>query len=627
MSEPHPLDRELQRLDGRGYKAYSDLRGAHSFPAFTLFIDHVQGDPFAAPSRIRLRVAKEIARHPEALQSNPIRQRAFGDWLARRIRRVIQDISSPGASAARPAKRQRDRFSGRSGSGSGSGKSGIIAIDAGGQEVLERTAVKITTEWVEARIEIGLPAAGRRILGREATKLLVQKLPAIVETGIIWNPDEETEATRFVECIENQESIRSQLEESGWVAFVADGARLPRSTGASNTPMRAEQIVPFRSPDSLAVHVRIPNPRPEDGCTELRGMAVCKGITLIVGGGYHGKSTLLNALEHGIYPHIPGDGREYVVSSPDLVKIRSEDGRSVRGVDIQAFIGDLPAGRSELEPTRSRSTRCFSTDDASGSTSQAAAIAEAIEAGAHGLLLDEDTSATNFMIRDGRMQKLVHAENEPITPFVDRVREISDDFGISTILVMGGSGDYFDVADAVIMMNNYEASDVTSEARQIASQVSNSRVSENRSALEELTTRRPVAESIQSARGRKPVKISARSRELIAYGQDDIDLRHLTQIVDTSQTRAIAWAIHLAAEHLMKSRAKDSASPRPELADVLDALESIFEEEGLDVLGHPSHAAGRADHPGRLARPRRHEVAGAINRLRSLRVETEGTEV
>ncbi|MEE3328759.1 MAG: ABC-ATPase domain-containing protein [Myxococcota bacterium] len=616
MSDPHPLTRELKRLDGRGYKAYSDLRGSHAFPAFTLFIDHIQGDPFAAPSRIRLRVPQEVAHQPEALTSNPTRRIAFADWLARRIRKAIGTKSVSRANDSSRPGRRGDRFSRR---GGGSGKSGIVAIDAGGQEVLERTAIKITPDWVEARMEIGLPAAGRRILAQEAIELLTQRLPDIVERAIIWNPADQEEATHFVECIENQEAIRSQLGQAGLVAFVADGALLPRSTGASSTPMRTDQIVAFRSPESLAVSVQIPNPRPEDGRTELQGMGVRKGVTLIVGGGYHGKSTLLTALEHGVYPHIPGDGREYVVSSADLVKIRSEDGRSVRGVDIHAFIGALPSGQNDAESLDPFRTRSFSTDDASGSTSQAAAIAEAIEAGSDGLLLDEDTSATNFMLRAGRMQKLVHSENEPITPFVDRVREIYDDFDVSTILVMGGSGDYFDVADTVIMMKNYQASDVTAEARDIAKEMSNGRLSESRCALEAFAPRRPMAESIVASRGRKQVKISAKSRELILYGEEDIDLRHLTQIVDTSQTRAIAWAIHLASQHLM--RPSSSSPQRPELTEVLDALESIVAEQGLDALGHSSRKAPLPDHPGRLARPRRHEVAGALNRLRSLKVE------
>jgi predicted ABC-class ATPase len=620
LSNPHPITETLTRLDGRGYKAYSALRGPHECPLFTLYIDHVQGDPFAAPSRIRLRVPREIALHPEALLSKPVRRIAFADWLARRVHKAIHSKPVSGTGSSQREAHHGRRFSRR---GGGSGKSGIIAIDAGGQEVLERSAIRIEAEWVEARLEVGLPAAGRRILAGEAIGLLTRRLPEIVERALIWDSSETDEATNFVQCVENQESIRSQLNEAGLVAFIADGSLLPRSSGATSTPMRADRIVPFHSPESLAVHVQIPNPRPEDGRTELRGMGIQKGVTLIVGGGYHGKSTLLNAIENSVYPHIPGDGREYVIGSPDLMKIRAEDGRAVRGVDIHAFIGALPSSQNEAESENPERTRSFSTDDASGSTSQAAAIAEAIEAGSDGLLLDEDTSATNFMLRDGRMQKLVQAENEPITPFVDRVREIFDDFDVSSILVMGGSGDYFDVADTVIMMKNYQASDVTREARKIAKEMNNGRSSESRCLLEPFAPRRPVAESIIASRGRKPVKISAKSRELILYGEEEIDLRHLTQIVDPSQTRAIAWAIHLASLNWMTPDDSGSTHERPTLTQVLDALESTFNEQGLDVLGHTHRTTPRPDHPGRFARPRRHEVAGALNRLRSLVVETD----
>ncbi|MEE3327769.1 MAG: ABC-ATPase domain-containing protein, partial [Myxococcota bacterium] len=432
----------------------------------------------------------------------------------------------------------------------------------------------------------------------------------------------DAEARAFVECVENQEAIRSELAGRSLVAFVADGSRIPRRSGASNAPMESDGVVPFKSPDSLAVEIEVPNPLPEEGQTRLRGLGIQAGVTVIVGGGYHGKSTLLNALEHGVYPHIPGDGREYVVSSRDLVKIRSEDGRSVRGVDIHAFIDSLPSGPTGSSTAKPSATRSFSTDDASGSTSQAAAIAESVEAGATGLLLDEDTSATNFMLRDGRMQKLVHRDHEPITPYVDRVRELFEEQGISTILVMGGSGDYFDVADCVIMMKNYSAEDVTSDARRIAAESDNGRKPEFRNPLEAFSKRSPLANSLVSSRGRRSIKINAKSRELILYGEESLDLRHLTQIVDSSQTQAIGWAIHLASQHLMGTHAEGSRAPLPSVEKVLDDLESILDQNSLDVLGHTVSGMPGERHPGRFARPRRFEIAGALNRLRSLKVST-----
>ena len=607
VADSHALEAILDRIDGRGYKSYSEIRGRFDFERFTLFIDRIQGDPFAKPSRLRLRVPAREAGLPAELMAPGIRRIALADFLARALRSAIEGRIAAG--------RRRDenpprgpRGGGRN--GRGSGKSGLVFIDAGGQEILERTAVKIGPDWVEARIELGLPAAGRRILGREASALLTQRLPALVEAGLLAENLSLEAMREFVECAENQESIRSRLAELGWVAFIADGALLPRASGASELPMAPDEVVPFRAPDSLAVEIDLPNPIGEGRVGTLRGMAIRRGITLIVGGGYHGKSTLLRALEASVYPHVPGDGREYVVSARDLVKIRAEDGRSVRGVDIHGFIDGLPGGDAD---DRDR-TRSFSSPDASGSTSQAANIVEALEAGSRGLLLDEDTSATNFMVRDARMQRLVDRAHEPITPFVDRIRELHDDLDVSSVLVMGGCGDYFGVADTVIMMREYAARDVTDEAHRIARDHASGRVQENQNALEAITPRRPRADSFVAARGRREESISARGRELILYGEQSLDLRYLEQLVDSSQTRAIAHAIHLASQHLMDGDAREPGNAPPTLAQVLDALDALFDEEGLEALDR----RGGERHPGNLARPRRYEIAAAINRMRSL---------
>jgi predicted ABC-class ATPase len=382
--------------------------------------------------------------------------------------------------------------------------------------------------------------------------------------------------------------------------------------------MGEREAVLFRSPESLAAEVEVPNRIGEIGGRRLRGMAIRRGITLIVGGGYHGKSTLLRALEAGVYPHVPGDGREYVVAAPDLVKIRAEDGRSVSGVDIHGFIDGLPGGG------RVRQTRSFSSSDASGSTSQAANIVEGLEVGARALLLDEDTSATNFMVRDARMQRLVDRAHEPITPFVDRIRELYDRLGVSTVLVMGGCGDYFGVADTVIMMRDYEARDVTEQAHQIAEEYATERLQEDRNSLEDITPRSPVADSFVASRGRRDESISVRGRELILYGEESLDLRHLGQLVDASQTRAIARAIRLASQHLMGGEQKGVRNSAPSLAQVLEALDAILDEQGLDALDTYGAERRSERHPGNFARPRRHEIAAAINRMRSLEVRPVG---
>jgi predicted ABC-class ATPase len=581
MPSGDDLRRTLSRIDGRGYKAYRELRGAFEFGPLALHVDHVQGDPFAAPSKLRIRVAQADARLPTSLFATPVRRAAFADFLARRVERAI--------GRPRPGRR-------------GSGKSGLISVDAGGQEVLERTAVRLDAGWVEVRLEAGLPADGRRVLGCEAAEMLCRELPEIARRSLFWSALPQDDATRFVEMVENQEHIRDQLGDLGLVAFVGDGAVLPRESGASDRPLLGEDAVPFRSPESLRVRLRLANPiaGPEGPLEEIAGMGIREGVTLIVGGGYHGKSTLLRALERAVYPHVPGDGREWVVSRRDLVKIRAEDGRRVEQVDISAFIRDLPQGRN---------TTAFSSEDASGSTSQASNILEAIEAGARGLLLDEDTSATNFMVRDARMQALVSRQHEPITPFLERVRELHDALGVSTVLVMGGCGDYFDAADCVIMLREFRPRDATREAREIAAKTPTGRRVEAGAPLAGVTQRIPLPGSFDASRGRREVKIDVVDRDRIRFGSDDVDLRHVEQLVDRSQTRAVGFAIHLAAQRFMDGAAT--------LCQVLDRLEELFDREGLDELD-PFHRPGQ--HPGNFARPRRFEIAAAINRLRSLRV-------
>lgn len=627
MSDVEHLRGLLLRIEGRGYKAYKDIAGRYAGEGSTLYVDHVQGDPFATPSKLRVRVPQSVAQVPRALFDDAVRRVALQDFLARQVDRAIRAV----------AKGRR-----------GTGKSGQITVDAGGQEVLDRTAVVVTGDWVEVRVHVGLPASGRRVLGAQAEAMLCGELPAIAERGLCWGNVPRDEAAAFVECVENQERIRSELGSRGLAAFVANGSVLPRSSGASDRPLAEKEAIRFASPESLEVTFELANPIERDGVSveRITGMGIPRGITLIVGGGYHGKSTLLSALERAVYPHVPGDGREYVVTDGDAVKIRAEDGRSVERVNISPFITNLPYGRS---------TTSFCSDDASGSTSQATNIMEALEVGARVLLLDEDTSATNFMVRDARMQALVHKEHEPITPFVDRVGALYKGLSVSTIMVMGGCGDYFDVADTVIMMREYVPQDVTERASEVARAYATRRDAETTAPMTAPTPRRPVAESIDPSRrswtggrgrgggrggraernaegpagsgsgdgrtdepagdGRtvREVKIDAKAVDRILYGREAIDLRGVEQLVDYSQTRAVGYAIHLATERFMDGRAT--------LDEVVSALDAFFDAEGLDALD-PFHR--REHHPGDFARPRRYEIAAAINRLRTVRMRTIG---
>jgi len=565
------LRQQLEQIDGRGYKAYKDIQGQYRDGEMTLFIDYVQGDPFASPSRFRLRVSREASGFLPEWDATSHRRVALEDFLARTAARVIRGF--------------RTRR--------GSGKSGLILVDEPGQEILPRTAVKVTEGYVELRLKVGLPAAGRRVLGREAAEMLCQDVPEIGRQTLFRAALDEERLRDQLQLADDQAAIRRALEERNLVAFVANGAILPRESGVSNRPMQGK-VVPFVSPPSLEVALDLPGGR------QIRGMGIPAGVTLIVGGGYHGKSTLLKAVERGVYNHIRGDGREYVITLERAMKIRAEDGRRVEKVDISPFINDLPFGQD---------TRQFSTEDASGSTSQAANIMEALEAGCRLLLMDEDTSATNFMIRDARMQALVAKEQEPITPFIDKVRQLYEEQGVSTILVLGGSGDYLDVADRVIKMETYRPYDVTEEAKQIAVRFPTRRRPEGGRRFGTTPRRAVLPESFNARRGRKE-KADAKGLHTILYGEERLDLSGLEQLVDESQTRALAEVLRL-----MEKKVADG---RRSLAECLDWLEGRLAEEGLDVL---SPYPGR--HPGDLAWPRRMEVAGAINRLRSLRVRVD----
>lgn len=570
-----------RRLDGRGYPAYRDLVGVWALDEhLTLFVDRVARDPFAPPSRMRLRLAGAAAGIPAGLAAGRTRRTALADWLARRAAAVGR----------------------REAGGAGSGRSGEIRVDAGGPEVLERTAVRLGAApdgdgsgvaWVEARLEIGLPAAGRRILGRAAAVLLTGGLPRIAADGLALPAPPPAEVEDFVRVVEEQEVLRAALRERGLAAFVADGAVLPRLHGASRRPLVGERVVPFASPAPLRVTLPL-RPPGGDGEETVTGMGIPEGVTLIVGGGYHGKSTLLQALAAAVFPHIPGDGRERCATRGDAVAIRAEEGRAVHAVDVSPFLRDLPGGRR---------TEAFSTVDASGSTSQAAAVVEALESGSRLLLMDEDTSATNLLIRDARMQALVAGRAEPIVPLLDRVRELFERRRVSTILVMGGSGDYFDAADTVIRMESYRAADATAEARRIAAALPTGRAPETDAAGFFRRERRPVAATFDASGRRGSTLVRTAAGRALLYGEREVDLAAVTQLFDPSQSRAAGFAAALLAGRF-------ASLP---FGDALDAVEALLDREGLDALTEDGRT-GR--HPGRLARPRRHEIAALLNRLR-----------
>jgi predicted ABC-class ATPase len=561
------LQATLDRIDRRGYGAYKDLHGSYDLGGFTLFIDRVQRDPFAPPSLVRVRTHDN--QFSPKLFTNPVRRVAFEDILTRGVEGAIRKI----------VRGNR-----------GSGGSGRVEVQRTSQIVLPRTSMVVAPEHVEARLAVGLPARGRTVDARAARTVLLEELPEVVRCALVPGGVNADRAHLHVETVEDGEHLRRQLPDLGLVAFVADGSVLPRESGASDRPLR-EGAVPFEGPEELRVSVELPNRG------EVTGMGIPEGVTLVAGGGFHGKSTLLSALSWGVYDHVPGDGREYVVTPADAVKIRAEDGRSVAGVDISAMIGELPGGGS---------TENFSTPNASGSTSQAANIAEALEIGTSLLLVDEDTSATNFMIRDERMRELV--KKEPISPFIDLVRPLHRTLGVSTVVVVGGVGDYLDVADRVILMEDYEPGDATPRAREVTSKFPPRAPLGDR----EMRQMRPPkgrhvrASSIDLRRGRRE---TARGRGLhtIELGREYVDLSHLEQLAEAGQTETIARVIGKFA----------AAGKSRSVEEVFEEALVDISERGLDSLG------GSKGHPGELSLPRAQELAAAINRIRALEVRPD----
>lgn len=557
------LKNELFKIDGKGYKAYKALEGRYDFKKYVLSIDHVQGDPFASPSRVRVIIDNKIAQIPEELFDNKNKEIAVCDFLTRLFSKNIRN--------------QSEKIF-------GSGKSGLIEISRCPQEILERTAIIRNKNFFEVRFYVGFPARGRSVLARELEKIIFNIIPNIVESTFIYKNINKLALINRVKLMEDQCFIRENLKKKGLVAFVANGSILPRESGVSARPLRDGKK--FISPQALEVEFDTPNRG------KIKGMGIPKGITLIVGGGYHGKSTLLKALELGIYNHIEGDGREFVITDESALKVRAEDGRAITSTDISLFINNLPNGKDTVK---------FNTENASGSTSQAANIIEAIEGKSKVLLIDEDTSATNFMIRDDIMQQLVVKEKEPITPFIDVAKSLYKRLGISTILVAGSCGDFFDIADLVIQMDCYEPYEVTTKAKEL----SRGKIS-LRDDLDIYIDFGRVLVKGSISEGPKGIKIKNLGKDGLSINKENIDLKSVEQIVDSEQINTIGMTIKFIED---KYSGKDLTVEK-----IVDEIEKNLTK---NLIGIDNTKGGN----GSLAMPRKQEILCAINRLRTLKIK------
>lgn len=577
MQQASDLQNLLRSIHRKSYPAYKSLKGVYQFDRYLLSIDHVQGDPFASPSHISVKISHRDAGFPTEYYKDKITKITLCDYLTRQF------------------EQQVNRYTFRA---KGSGKSGLISVTHCGQEVLERTSCEITDKGITARFFIGFPANGRTINAPELEKILFEFLPVCVQKAFFYRNLNARGLEQSIHLAEDQESIRRQLPGLSLAAFVADGSVLPRESGISSRPMKSS--VPFTSPKSLRVTLNLPHKG------TVTGMGIRQGITLIVGGGYHGKSTLLNALELGVYNHIPGDGREYVITDETALKLRSEDGRFIRDVDISLFINDLP---------NKKDTHSFSTEDASGSTSQAAGIVEGMEAGSRVFLLDEDTSATNFMVRDSFMQKVILREKEPITPFLERARNLYEKAGISTILVAGSSGAFFHIADTIIQMDSYCPVDITEETKKLcreyplsASAAPAFHMPESRRIMtahaSSESRHRTGTRSGNDKSSAQPerLKLKVHGRDGFTLGKQDIDLRYIEQLIDSEQTAALGLLLKYAIDHLIDNRRT--------VEEIVRFLAQQLEVKGLSFLSDGSYI------PCGYALPRIQEIFSCFNRYR-----------
>ena len=594
------LTSHLHAIDGRSYAAYKAIVGRYRSPlGWVLYIDRIQPDPYAPPTAIRVvlplaltgadarltgftprltganetltEANKPLTGTNEHLTASPTRAVALRDYLARTLRELL--------------------------------KGQAISIAPAGQEILERSSVNLHETWqddfstpafnapgpyLELRLRWSLPAFGREIAGRQAARNLNLDLARAIAGLDLRESELGAEAWKHCQVAEDHAALQEILVERGWVAFLADGANLARRSGVSQLPL--EGGVPLTAPETLAQTVQLPH------AGVVRGTAIPAGVTVIAGGGYHGKSTLLNAIARGIYPHIPGDGRELVATVPEAMAVRAADGRAVTGVDLRPFISHLP-GR-DADPAQ------FTTANASGSTSQAASIMESLELWGQpaqaALLLDEDTCATNLLIRDQRMRALVSSEREPITPLVDRIRALHRERGISTLIVMGGSGDYLDVADQVLIMDSYRLVDATAQAHQVCA--SQPRVDTSLPDFPLPAQRLPQR---PEAKRRGPSRTRALGTQRLVLDRHEVDVADVSGLVDEGQALAVAWALRALLERHFDGRTSLSQA----LAQVAKRLDDV----GLDALGEA--------HPAFLVRPRLVDVGAAVNRLRSLQVK------
>ena len=557
------LYQKIRALNGKNYGLYKSLaEKSWDFGDFVLEFLHVQGDPFAPASRVLLKASLQKLGYTPVWGSSFERRLALSDFLLRRLSAVVQE-----------------RFP---------EKNAPVAIENPGPEMLVRNSLWVDNGDLRVCLQVRLPGEGRKIESEAAAEILTMVLPDLVSASLYNDSARAGQLEMHYSVLAERKEILEQLDGRGLSAFVPDGAVLPRASGLSEAPLK--DAVPFVAPPEMAVTLEVCG-------REIRGMGISRGVTVITGGAFHGKSTLLQALTRSVFPHVPGDGREGIVVDETALRVGVEDGRSVRATDLSIFVRDLPGGVS---------TKDFTTLSASGSTSEAANLLEAIEAGSRTFLIDEDSSAVNFLIRDIRVRKLLGDDREPLIPLTDRIREIAQ-AGYSFILVAGACGDYLDLADNIIIMANYKAECAKSTKLVESAKAESSEANFAPPAPRAFAAyMQPLQKSVRPASAvERQVKVKLSGDSLLQIGFLVADTSRLNTLVDKSQ--------RLGAGFLLLNLLQNAASNA-------DSMASDSVSEAAGKLCENIRNVGFRNLPQGLSRemslPREVDIACAAFRLR-----------
>ncbi|MEA2067995.1 MAG: ABC-ATPase domain-containing protein [Verrucomicrobiota bacterium] len=564
----------LTELDGQPFSEYQQVVGDFDFTRYVIKCAAIDFESEEADTpTFSIRVPQTIAEIPEYLFDSPVRRTAMEDLLLRSLATNIDKIANYDHNGI--ARRH-------------------IGMSTPNQKILPRNALLLTKEYIEVRVQISLPVQpmvidGERLLsidGEMAQQIFFEDLPEVVSNSLLYCNIDAADADAHVNNMEDADRLRQYLSASGQVAFVAEGALVTRISGSDFPDY--ERLSPVEVDSALIEEVEVPH------SGAVRGIGIPNGLTLVLGESNSGRVDLMDAIAQGIYNHVPGDGREHVVTVADAVNIRSEMGRSIQKVDISAFAKELPDGGDPAS---------YSVQSAGSFTSQAASTVEALEAGARVLLFDEHSSSSTFLSSDTRVSSLLGASSR--NTLAARARQMVDELGIS--LVVAGSSliaEFIPIADKVLKVENFCVSDITEEAKAleiVASTVADSSV--NLSSMLS-RSRWVMPSSIDPSIGREDLVIQTDDQDYLQFGRALIDLDAIRQIADADQARTIGFVLYYA-----KLRYMDEGYP---LREILDLVDRDLSNEGLNALSR--------DLRGDLARPRRYEVAAALNRLPAFRV-------